>query len=326
MATEEDKSIIGIDLGTSFSCVGVYTNGHVEIIPNEQGNRTTPSWVAFTDSDRLIGEAAKNQASLNAKRTIFHVKKLIGSKFEDKEVQRLMKVVPYKIVNIDGKPYIQVEIKDGETEVFSPEEITAMILTKMKETAEAFLGKRITEAVVSVPISFSDEQRQATMDACLIAGFKDVSLILEPAALVRAYGLVREYVFVYGQHNKDDEEKNIVVIDLVDGKCDVTILGVEYGLFDHLAMADLGGKELNNDNDLFMGVMKKAMKDSGLEKHQIDEIILVGASTKVEQLVRDYFNGKVEPKTSVNPDETITTGAAILGDVLARGAGPDPMC
>nr|XP_043625706.1 heat shock 70 kDa protein BIP1-like [Erigeron canadensis] len=227
MATEEDKTTIGIDLGTSFSCVGVYINGHVEIIPNDQGNRTTPSWVAFTDSDRLIGEAAKNQASLNANRTIFHVKKLIGRKFEDKEVQGLMKVVPYKIMNKDGKPYIQVEIKDGETEVFSPKEITAMIITKMKETAEAFLRKRITEAVVSVPLSFSDEQRQATMDACLIAGFKDVSLILEPAALVRAYGLVREYVFVYGQHNKDDEEKNIVVIDLVDGKCDVTILGVE---------------------------------------------------------------------------------------------------
>ncbi|KAF5204665.1 Heat shock protein [Thalictrum thalictroides] len=149
--TPKSGTVIGIDLGTTYSCVGVYKNGHVEIIANDQGNRITPSWVAFTDGERLIGEAAKNQAAVNPERTIFDVKRLIGRKFDDKEVQRDMKLVPYKIVNRDGKPYIQVKIKDGETKVFSPEEISAMILTKMKETAEAFLGKKIKDAVITVP-------------------------------------------------------------------------------------------------------------------------------------------------------------------------------
>eukprot|EP00850_Spirogloea_muscicola_P007246 SM000036S13290 [mRNA] locus=s36:387964:389001:+ [translate_table: standard] len=144
-------TVIGIDLGTTYSCVGVYKNGHVEIIANDQGNRITPSWVAFTDSERLLGEAAKNQAASNPERTIFDVKRLIGRKFEDKEVQRDMKLVPYKIVNKDGKPYISVIMKDGDSKVFSPEEVSAMILVKMKETAEAYLGKTIKDAVVTVP-------------------------------------------------------------------------------------------------------------------------------------------------------------------------------
>jgi heat shock protein 5 len=144
-------TVIGIDLGTTYSCVGVYKNGHVEIIANDQGNRITPSWVAFTDSERLIGEAAKNQAAVNPERTVFDVKRLIGRKYEDKEVQKDIKLFPYKIVNKDGKPNIQVKIKDGETKVFSPEEISAMVLMKMKETAEAFLGKKIKDAVVTVP-------------------------------------------------------------------------------------------------------------------------------------------------------------------------------
>nr|TKR79205.1 BiP isoform A family protein [Populus alba] len=144
-------TVIGIDLGTTYSCVGVYKNGHVEIIANDQGNRITPSWVAFTDSERLIGEAAKNQAAANPERTIFDVKRLIGRVYGDKEVQKDMKLFPYKIVNKDGKPYIEVKIKDGETKVFSPEEISAMVITKMKETAEAFLGKKIKDAVITVP-------------------------------------------------------------------------------------------------------------------------------------------------------------------------------
>ncbi|KAK1366429.1 hypothetical protein POM88_041990 [Heracleum sosnowskyi] len=182
-------TVIGIDLGTTYSCVGVYKNGKVEIIANDQGNRITPSWVAFTEGERLIGEAAKNQAAVNAERTIFDVKRLIGRKYEDKEVQRDKKLVPYNIVNKDGKPYIQVKMKDGENKVFSPEEISAMILTKMKDTAEAFLGKKIKDAVVTVPAYFNDAQRQATKDAGVIAGLNVARIINEPTAAAIAYGL-----------------------------------------------------------------------------------------------------------------------------------------
>ncbi|CAK8537413.1 unnamed protein product [Lathyrus sativus] len=164
--TTKSGIVIGIDLGTTYSCVGVYKNGHVEIIANDQGNHITPSWVPFTDSERLIGEAAKNLAAVNPERTIFDVKRLIGRKFEDKEVQRDMKLVPYKIVN-----------KDGETKVFSPEEVSVMILTKMKETAEAFLGKTICDVVVTVPAYFNDAQRQDTKDAGVIVGL-NVSRII----------------------------------------------------------------------------------------------------------------------------------------------------
>ncbi|KAI4364942.1 hypothetical protein MLD38_020973 [Melastoma candidum] len=217
-------TVIGIDLGTTYSCVGVYKNGHVEIIANDQGNRITPSWVAFTDSERLIGEAAKNQAAVNPERTVFDVKRLIGRKFEDKEVQRDMKLVPYKIVNKDGKPYIQVKIKDGETKVFSPEEISAMVLTKMKETAEAFLGKQIKDAVVTVPAYFNDAQRQATKDAGVIAGLNVARIINEPTAAAIAYGL-----------DKKGGEKNILVFDLGGGTFDVSILTIDNGVFEVLA-------------------------------------------------------------------------------------------
>ena len=148
-------TVIGIDLGTTYSCVGVYRNGHVDIIANDQGNRITPSWVAFTDTERLIGEAEKNQAAMNPERTIFYVKRLIGRKFDDPEVQKDTKFLPYKVVNKEGKPYVQVKIRDGEIKVFSPEEISAMILGKMKETAESYLGKKIKDVVVIVPVGLS---------------------------------------------------------------------------------------------------------------------------------------------------------------------------
>ncbi|KAJ4828428.1 Luminal-binding protein 5 [Turnera subulata] len=353
-------TVIGIDLGTTYSCVGVYNkeSDRVDIIANDQGNRITPSWVSITDTERLIGEGAKNQAA-------------------DKEVQSVMKFVPYKIVNKEGKPYIEVKMKDGKTKAFSPEEISAMVLTKMKETAEAYLGKKIKDAVVTVPAYFNDAQRQATKDAGAIAGLNIVRIINEPTAAAMAYGL-----------DKKDGEKNILVFDLGGGTFDVSILAIDNGIltwedFDQRIMEYLikvikkkHGKDISKDNralgklrkeaerakralssqhqvrleieslfdgvdfsepltrarfeelnaDLFrktMGPVKKAMADAGLEKNQIDEIVLVGGSTripKVQQLLRDYFDGK-EPNKGVNPDEAVAYGAAVQGSILSGEGG-----
>merc|ERR1719487_731664 len=181
-------TVIGIDLGTTYSCVGVFKNGRVEIIANDQGNRITPSYVAFTDSERLIGDAAKNQATSNPTRTVYDVKRLIGRDFKDSTVQKDMKLVSYGVVNKDGKPYVSVEV-DGKNKVLSPEEVSAMVLTKMKQTAEAFLGQEIKNAVVTVPAYFNDAQRQATKDAGVIAGLNVARIINEPTAAAIAYGL-----------------------------------------------------------------------------------------------------------------------------------------
>ncbi|GMJ08689.1 luminal binding protein [Hibiscus trionum] len=240
-------TVIGIDLGTTYSCVG---NGHVEIIANDQGNRITSSWVAFTDRERLIGEAAKNQAAVNAERTIFDVKRLIGRKIDDKEVQKDTKLVPYKIVNKDGKPYIQVKIKDGETKVFSPEEISAMILTKMKETVEAFLRKKIKDVVITVPAYFNDAQRQATKDADIISGLNVARITYEPTAAAIAYGL-----------DKKGGEKNILVFDLGCGTFDVSILTIDNGVFEVLSTNGdtyLGGEDFDQRiMEYFIKLIKK---------------------------------------------------------------------
>uniref|UniRef100_A0A165ZNZ3 Uncharacterized protein n=1 Tax=Daucus carota subsp. sativus TaxID=79200 RepID=A0A165ZNZ3_DAUCS len=371
------EGVIGIDLGTTYSCVGVYKNDRVEIVANDQGNRITPSWVGFTDEERLIGEAAKNQAAANSERTIFDVKRLIGRQFDDKDVQRDRKLVPYSIVDKGGKPYIQVKVKDGESKVFSPEEISAMVLTKMKETAEAFLGETVKNAVIT-----------ATKDAGTIAGLNVVRIINEPTAAAIAYGL-----------DQKGGEKNILVFDLGGGTFDVSVLTIDNGVFEVLATSGdthLGGedfdqrimeyfiklikkkynKDISKDNralgklrkeaerakralsnqhqvrleieslfdgvdfsepltrarfeeinsDLFrktMGPVKKAMQDAHLEKHQIDEIVLVGGSTripKVQQLLSDYFDGK-ELSKGVNPDEAVAFGATVQAGILSGEGG-----
>jgi len=390
-AAEEEKlgTVIGIDLGTTYSCVGVYKNGRVEIIANDQGNRITPSYVAFTDSERLIGDAAKNQATVNPKRTIYDVKRLIGRKFTDKEVQRDAKLVSYNIVDRQGKPYVQVDV-NGESKVFSPEEISAMILTKMKDTAEAFLGKTVKHAVVTVPAYFNDAQRQATKDAGKIAGLDVLRIINEPTAAAIAYGL-----------DKKGGEKNILVFDLGGGTFDVSILTIDNGVFEVVSTngdTHLGGEDFDQrvmeyfiklikkkykkditgdaralqklrreaerakralssqhqvrmeiealyegidlsepltrarfeelNMDLFrktMGPVKKALDDANFKKSDLDEIVLVGGSTripKVQDLLREFFDGK-EPNKGINPDEAVAYGAAVQGGILGGEGGDE---
>ncbi|KAK6943806.1 Heat shock protein 70 family [Dillenia turbinata] len=385
---ENVKTIIGIDLGTSYSCVAAYHDGQVQIIANDQGNRITPSWVAFTDSERLIGEAAKNQATSNVSRTIFDIKRLMGKQFNDPEVRRDIKFFPYKVVEKDSNPYIQMKMRDAEEKLFRPEEISAMILGKMKETAEAFLGKEIRDAVITVPAYFNDAQRQATKHAGTIAGLNVVRLINEPTAAAMAYGLDNKGV-----------KKNILVYDLGGGTFDVSILTIDDGVFEVRATCGdthLGGedfdrnlmdyfielirkshhRDISEDNkalgklrrecerakrilssgyevrveieslfdgvefselltrakfeELNMELFKKTLKpvrwalqDACLKTSDIDEIVLVGGSTripKIQQLLKDLFDGK-EPNKGINPDEAVAYGAAIQSGILSGVSG-----
>ncbi|KAJ7751742.1 heat shock protein 70 family [Mycena maculata] len=229
---------IGIDLGTTYSCVGVWQNDRVEIIANDQGNRTTPSYVSFSDNERLIGDAAKNQVAMNPVNTVFDAKRLIGRKFDDSEVQADMKHFPFTVFSKGGKPYVRVEYR-GEQKEFSPEEISSMVLLKMKETAESYLGTTINNAVVTVPAYFNDSQRQATKDAGTISGMNVLRIINEPTAAAIAYGLDK----------KVSGERNVLIFDLGGGTFDVSLLTIEEGIFEVKATAGdthLGGEDFDN--------------------------------------------------------------------------------
>jgi L1 cell adhesion molecule like protein len=379
------NTAIGIDLGTTYSCVGIFQHGKVEIIANDQGNRTTPSYVAFTDTERLIGDAAKNQVAMNPSNTIFDAKRLIGRNFNDTSVQTDMKHWPFKVISEGGKPRLQVEYKCEEKK-FTPEEVSSMVLTKMKETAEAYLGHSVKDAVVTVPAYFNDSQRQATKDAGVISGLNVLRIINEPTAAAIAYGLDKK--------KNMTGESNVLIFDLGGGTFDVSILTIEDGIFEVKSTAGdthLGGEDFDNrmvdhfvkefqrkqkkdisgnkravrrlrtacerakrtlsasaqanieiDSlyegidyytsitrarfeelcaDLFKGTLEpveKSMRDAKLDKSAINEIVLVGGSTripKIQKLLQDFFNGK-ELNKSINPDEAVAYGAAVQGAIL----------
>jgi L1 cell adhesion molecule like protein len=379
---------IGIDLGTTYSCVAVFKNGNVEVIANEQGNRTTPSYVSFTDSERLIGDAAKSNASANPKNTVFDAKRLIGRNINDATVVSDRKLWPFNVVDGGaGKPLIEVEYK-GERKQFRPEEISAMVLQKMKATAEAYLGEDVKDAVITVPAYFNDAQRQATKDAAIIAGLNPLRIINEPTAAAVAYGLDNKCA---------DGEKHVLIFDLGGGTFDVSLLSIDDGVFEVKATAGdthLGGEDFDNSivdwcvqefgkknagavqglkespralrrlrtaaerakrtlsasnqsmievDSLYDGIdfsvtltrakfeqlcdaafkrcmapLEQVLRDSKVAKDRIDEIVMVGGSSripKIRQLVQDFFGGK-KLNDGVHPDEAVAYGAAVQAHIL----------
>jgi L1 cell adhesion molecule like protein len=374
---------IGIDLGTTFSCVGVFQNGKTEIIANSQGNRTTPSYVAFTDNERLIGDAAKNQSHGNPNNTIFDAKRLIGRKYSEESVQKDKKLWPFQVLaDANDKPQICARYK-GEMKKYHPEEISSMVLSHMKETAEAYLGETVTDAVITVPAYFNDSQRQATKDAGKIAGLNVLRIINEPTAAAIAYGL----------QGKGKGEQNVLIFDLGGGTFDVSLLTIDEGIFEVKATAGdthLGGEDFDNElvnhclaefkkktghedlgskskrrlrtacerakrtlssssvaqieiDSLHDGVdyntkisrakfeslcsnlfkkcldpVDRVLKDAGISKSNVNEVVLVGGSTripKIQSLLSDYFNGKAL-NHSINPDEAVAYGAAVQAAIL----------
>jgi len=374
---------VGIDLGTTYSCVAWWKDNRCEIIANDQGNRTTPSYVAFTETERLIGEGAKNQSSMNPENTVYDAKRLIGRKFTDPTVQADIKSFPFKVISLEDKPIIEVEYKN-ETKRFQPEEISSMVLSKMKEIAESYIGETVTDAVVTVPAYFNDSQRQATKDAGKICGLNVLRIINEPTAAAIAYGL-----------DKKLEEKMILIFDLGGGTFDVSLLCIDDGIFEVKSTAGdthLGGEDFDNilmkyfidefkrknkvdlsDNkralrrlktscerakrclsssntatieleslhdgiDFFSNISKarfeslcmnlftkcispvtKVLQDAGVSKSQVDEVVLVGGSTripKIQELLSSYFNGK-ELNKGINPDEAVAYGAAVQAAILS---------
>lgn len=376
---------IGIDLGTTYSCVGIFQNERVEIIANDQGNRTTPSYVAFTETERLVGDAAKNQVAMNPTNTVYDAKRLIGRKFTESSVQSDLKHFSYDVVARDGdKPVIKAQYKN-EDRTFTPEEISSMVLVKMKEIAESYIGKPVTDAVITVPAYFNDAQRASTKDAATIAGLNCLRIINEPTAACIAYGL----------DAKDEHEKNVLIFDCGGGTHDVSLLSLDGGVFEVIATAGnthLGGEDFDNrlvthfatefkrkhkkdltDNkralrrlrtaaekakralssvatttlevdslydgidfhtsitrarfedlcsDLFRSAMEpveKVLRDAKKGKNDIDEVVLVGGSTripKIQELLSSWFGGK-ELNKSVNPDECVAYGAAVQAAVLS---------
>lgn len=386
---EDYGTVIGIDLGTTYSCVGVMKNGKVEILANDQGNRITPSYVAFTDEERLIGDAAKNQAPSNVNNTIFDIKRLIGLEYSDKVVKKEIKHLPYKISKKGNMPVVSVQV-NGEDKTFTPEEISGMILGKMKSIAEEYLGKKVTHAVVTVPAYFNDAQRQATKNAGTIAGLNILRIVNEPTAAAIAYGL-----------DKTEGEHQIIVYDLGGGTFDVSLLSIEGGVFEVLATAGdthLGGEDFDYQlvrhfskvfkkkhnidissnpkaiaklkreaekakrtlssqistrveidsfvdgidfsepisrakfEELNIEAFKKTLKpvqrvlqDSGLKKTDVDDIVLVGGSTripKIQELIEEFFDGKKVSK-GIHPDEAVAYGAAVQAGVLSGEEGVD---